>query len=148
MAFSGSVLTGVDSFIFGWHDCLHDIPSTCGGLEWEMFTFLEFGRCDTILGPTTWKALGKSVDKTQPKNEGKSRRTKRPRSLIMSSFFFHISSKVWHTYGIWVGACVYFIISANLMLAWYIDWYRTSLTCSGNEQLLNCNFSQHQALKE
>jgi len=31
---------------------------------------------------------------------------------------------------------VYFIISANLMLAWYIDWYRTSLTCSGNEQCL------------
>ena len=91
MAFSGSVLTGVDSFIFGWHDCLHDIPSTCGGLEWEMLTFLEFGRCDTTLGPTTWKALGKSVDKMQPKNEGKSRRTKRPRSLIMSSFFFHIS---------------------------------------------------------
>ncbi|CAE7244249.1 unnamed protein product [Symbiodinium sp. CCMP2456] len=36
--------------------------------------------------------------------------------------------KVWHTYGIWVGACVYFTISANLMLAWYIDWYRTSGT--------------------
>lgn len=37
--------------------------------------------------------------------------------------------RVWHTYGIWVGACVYFIFSANLMLAWYIDWYRTSLSC-------------------
>ncbi|CAE7169539.1 unnamed protein product [Symbiodinium necroappetens] len=36
--------------------------------------------------------------------------------------------KVWHTYGIWVGACVYFTISANLMLAWYIDWYRTTGT--------------------
>jgi len=36
--------------------------------------------------------------------------------------------KVWHTYGIWVGACVYFTISANLMLAWYIDWYRQSGT--------------------
>ncbi|CAE7528525.1 unnamed protein product [Symbiodinium natans] len=36
--------------------------------------------------------------------------------------------RVWHTYGIWVGACVYFTISANLMLAWYIDWYRTSST--------------------
>ena len=37
--------------------------------------------------------------------------------------------RVWHTYGIWLGACVYFIASANLMLAWYIDWYRTSLSC-------------------
>ncbi|CAK9110544.1 Putative lipase ATG15 (Autophagy-related protein 15) [Durusdinium trenchii] len=44
--------------------------------------------------------------------------------------------RVWHTYGIWVGACVYFIISANLMLAWYIDWYRTSVTCDGNERCM------------
>lgn len=44
--------------------------------------------------------------------------------------------RVWHTYGIWVGACVYFIISANLMLAWYIDWYRTSMTCSGDERCI------------
>ncbi|CAJ1440434.1 unnamed protein product, partial [Effrenium voratum] len=47
--------------------------------------------------------------------------------------------RVWHTYGIWVGACVYFTISANLMLAWYIDWYRTSITCEGDVQ---CSSSQ------
>ena len=49
-----------------------------------------------------------------------------------------VKPQVWHTYGIWVGACVYFILSANLMLAWYIDWYRTSVTCHGDERLLGC----------
>lgn len=61
--------------------------------------------------------------------------------ICIDLWFIHIYPKVWHTYGIWVGACVYFIISANLMLAWYIDWYRTSLTCSGNERRLVCKLN-------
>lgn len=33
---------------------------------------------------------------------------------------------VWHTYGVWVGACIIFTASANLLLAWYIQWFRGS----------------------
>ncbi|CAE8733364.1 unnamed protein product [Polarella glacialis] len=59
---------------------------------------------------------------------------------------------VWHTYGIWVGACVYLIISSNLLLAWYIDWYRASLecgtdgSCASSHELLHFPIAQFFAI--
>lgn len=37
--------------------------------------------------------------------------------------------RIWHMYGVWVSSCVYFTLASNLLLAWYIDWYRESIEC-------------------
>lgn len=33
---------------------------------------------------------------------------------------------LWHTYGIWLSACIFLTTAANVLLSWYIQWYRQS----------------------